>query len=153
MRGRNKLAPRLLGVTKSSVLRLDENSKEILKTWPLSTVRRWVAAPRVFTLDFGDYQDQYYSVQTNEGEQISKLIAGYIDIILKKKEAQGRGGEEGEEQDIIESDMGGIKKGMTMVQNMPAPRGKHGAVGNLQQPGVLYNSKGECALPIELYIS
>jgi talin len=26
----------------------------------------------------------YYSVQTNEGQQISQLIAGYIDIILKK---------------------------------------------------------------------
>ena len=76
MKGRNKLVPRLLGITKESILRLDENTKEILKTWPLTTVRRWVAAPRVFTLDFGDYQDQYYSVQTNEGEQISALIAG-----------------------------------------------------------------------------
>jgi len=34
--------------------------------------------------DFGDYSDSYYSVQTTEGEQISQLIAGYIDIILKK---------------------------------------------------------------------
>ena len=34
--------------------------------------------------DFGDYSDSYYSVQTIEGEQISQLIAGYIDIILKK---------------------------------------------------------------------
>ena len=36
------------------------------------------------TQDFGDYQDGYYSVQTTEGEQIAQLIAGYIDIILKK---------------------------------------------------------------------
>ncbi len=34
--------------------------------------------------DFGDYSDSYYSVQTTEGERISQLIAGYIDIILKK---------------------------------------------------------------------
>ena len=34
--------------------------------------------------DFGDYTEGYYSVQTSEGEQISQLIAGYIDIILKK---------------------------------------------------------------------
>lgn len=34
--------------------------------------------------DFGDYSDDYYSVQTTEGEQISQLIAGYIDIIVKK---------------------------------------------------------------------
>ncbi len=49
------------------VCRLDEKTKQIIKTWPLTTVRRWAAAPNVFTLDFGDYQDQYYSVQTTEG--------------------------------------------------------------------------------------
>lgn len=37
--------------------------------------------------DFGEYQESYYSVQTTEGEQISQLIAGYIDIILKKVSA------------------------------------------------------------------
>ena len=37
-----------------------------------------------FQQDFGDYLESYYSVQTNEGEKISQLIAGYIDIILKK---------------------------------------------------------------------
>lgn len=67
MPGKNKLVPRLLGVTKDSVLRLDEKTKEILKTWPLTTVRRWAASPNTFTLDFGDYSDQYYSVQTTEG--------------------------------------------------------------------------------------
>lgn len=40
--------------------------------------------PRFPPQDFGDYQDGYYSVQTTEGEQIAQLIAGYIDIILKK---------------------------------------------------------------------
>lgn len=34
--------------------------------------------------DFGDYSESFYSVQTTEGETISQLIAGYIDIILKK---------------------------------------------------------------------
>lgn len=34
--------------------------------------------------DFGDHADQYYSVQTQEGEQIAALIAGYIDIIIRK---------------------------------------------------------------------
>ena len=106
MKGRNKLVPRLLGVTKDSVLRLDENTKEILKTWPLTTVRRWVAAPRVFTLDFGDYQDQYYSVQTNEGEQISQLIAGYIDIILKRRQKKDRIPEDGNDNEVMEEVIG-----------------------------------------------
>lgn len=56
MKGKNKLVPRLLGVTKESVLRLDEKTKEILETWPLTTVRRWGAGPNTFTLDFGDYR-------------------------------------------------------------------------------------------------
>lgn len=34
--------------------------------------------------DFGDYSESFYSVMTSEGETISQLIAGYIDIILKK---------------------------------------------------------------------
>lgn len=46
--------------------------------WPLTH------CPLVPTQDFGDYSESYYSVQTTEGEQISQLIAGYIDIILKK---------------------------------------------------------------------
>jgi talin len=97
MKGKNKLVPRLLGVTKDSVLRLDEKSKEILQTWPLTTVRRWGASPNTFTLDFGDYSDQYYSVQTTEAEQIQHIIAGYIDIILKKKQAKDHYGIEGDE--------------------------------------------------------
>lgn len=97
MKGKNKLVPRLLGVTKDSVLRLDENTKEILQTWPLTTVRRWGASPNTFTLDFGDYSDQYYSVQTTEAEQIQQIIAGYIDIILKKKQAKDHFGIEGDE--------------------------------------------------------
>ena len=43
-------------------------------------MRRWAASPNSFTLDFGDYSEAYYSVQTTEGETISQLIG---DIIKK----------------------------------------------------------------------
>ena len=115
MRGRNRLVPRLLGITKDSVLRLDEKTKEILKTWPLTTVRRWAASPNVFTLDFGDYQDQYYSVQTTEGEQISQLIAGYIDIILKRRQRRERFGDDGNEEEAMEEDVVTPGRAITMV--------------------------------------
>ncbi|KAH6931664.1 hypothetical protein HPB50_026528 [Hyalomma asiaticum] len=108
MKGKNKLVPRLLGVTKDSVMRLDERTKEIMKVWPLTTVRRWAASPNSFTLDFGDYSESYYSVQTTEGEQISQLIAGYIDIILKKKKAKDHLGIDGDE-------------GSTMVEDSVSP--------------------------------
>ncbi|KAL1132788.1 hypothetical protein AAG570_010740 [Ranatra chinensis] len=108
MKGKNKLVPRLLGVTKDSVLRLDERTKEIIQTWPLTTVRRWGASPNTFTLDFGDYSDQYYSVQTTEAEQIVQLISGYIDIILKKQKSKDHFGIEGDE-------------GSTMVEDSVSP--------------------------------
>ncbi|XP_074035813.1 talin_middle and talin-RS domain-containing protein rhea isoform X1 [Leptinotarsa decemlineata] len=97
MKAKNKLVPRLLGVTKDSVMRLDEKTKEILETWPLTQVRRWGASPNTFTLDFGDYSTSYYSVQTPDGEQIQQIIAGYIDIILKKKQAKDHFGIDGNE--------------------------------------------------------
>lgn len=71
-------------------------------------MRRWGASPNTFTLDFGDYADQYYSVQTTEAEQIVQLIAGYIDIILKKKQSKDHFGIEGDE-------------GSTMVEESVAP--------------------------------
>ncbi|KAG7240881.1 hypothetical protein INR49_023455 [Caranx melampygus] len=86
MKGKNKLVPRLLGITKESVMRVDEKTKEVIQEWNLTNIKRWAASPKSFTLDFGDYQDGYYSVQTTEGEQIAQLIAGYIDIILKKQQ-------------------------------------------------------------------
>lgn len=54
--------------------------------------------------DFGDYSDQYYSVQTTEGEQISQLIAGYIDIILKKQRAKDHIGIEGDDWSAMVED-------------------------------------------------
>ncbi|KAJ3168398.1 Talin-1 [Geranomyces variabilis] len=79
----------LLGVTKQSVVKLDPITKEIIREWRLTQLRRWAASPSSFTMDFGDYADAYFSVRTTEGEQISQLIAGYIDIIIKKrKEAE-----------------------------------------------------------------
>lgn len=104
MKGKNKLVPRILGITKDSVLRLDERSKEILQNWPLTSVRRWGASPHTFTLDFGDYSDRYYSVQTTEAEQILQLISGYIDIIMKKKETKDHFGIDSNEHSTVMED-------------------------------------------------
>lgn len=35
----------LLGVTRESVMRLDAETKEVLKVWSLTTLRRWAASP------------------------------------------------------------------------------------------------------------
>lgn len=117
MKGKNKLVPRILGVTKDSVLRLDEKSKEILQTWPLTSVRRWGASPSTFTLDFGDYSDRYYSVQTTEAEQILQLISGYIDIIMKKKEAKDHFGIDSNEHSTVLEDTVSPLKAFVMELN------------------------------------
>ena len=65
---------------KESVLRLDEKTKQVLKTWPLTQVRRWAASPNSFTLDFGDYVEGYYSVQTPEVWKYFWLLFEYDSI-------------------------------------------------------------------------
>ncbi|KAJ3091552.1 Talin-1, partial [Quaeritorhiza haematococci] len=146
---KNKLVPILVGVTKNSVVRLDVETKDILKEWPLVQLRRWAASPNSFTLDFGDYADAYYSVQTSEGEQISQLIAGYIDIIMKKKkESEKIVPEEEEEHATVEeyvrpgraTNIGLVSNGYrTATETVVAPKpmvadGMRPGYGQVQQP-------------------
>ena len=56
---------------------------QVLQRWELTSVRRWAASTNSFTLDFGDYREGYYSVQTAEGELVSQLLGSYIDLILR----------------------------------------------------------------------
>ncbi|XP_064596457.1 talin-1-like [Liolophura sinensis] len=144
MKGKNKLVPRLLGITKESVVRVDEKTKEILKTWPLTTVRRWAASPNSFTLDFGDYSDRYYSVQTTEGEQIAQLIAGYIDIILKKKKAKDHLGIEGDEESTMYEILCRRQVSYqqpTIIQHQKGNVG-HASTGSVALPAVLRSGAG-----------
>ena len=46
----SKLVPRLLGISRDSVMRVDEKTKEVLKTWPFTVIRSWAATSRTFTL-------------------------------------------------------------------------------------------------------
>ncbi|CAF0836753.1 unnamed protein product, partial [Didymodactylos carnosus] len=120
MPGKNKLIPRLLGVTKDSIVRVDERTKEFNQVWPLTHVKRWTASPNTFTLDFGDYATAYYSVQTNDGEQISQLIAGYIDIILKKKkDREYTARDNGEDEATMVEDVVSPAKATIIQPNRP----------------------------------
>ncbi len=135
MKGKNKLVPRLMGITKESVLRVDEKTKEIIKSWLLTTVRRWAASPNSFTLDFGDYAESYYSVQTKEGEAIGALIAGYIDIILKKQKGKDRIGLDGEEESTLLEDSVSPAKA-TFMQHQSNKVG-HASEGSVALPAVM----------------
>ena len=40
-------------------------------------------------MDYGAYEEEYVVVVTTEGEAISNLIAGYIDLMLRKQKDTG----------------------------------------------------------------
>uniref|UniRef100_A0A8C8FQB2 Talin 2 n=1 Tax=Oncorhynchus tshawytscha TaxID=74940 RepID=A0A8C8FQB2_ONCTS len=135
MKSKNKLVPRLLGITKESVMRVEEKTKDVVQEWPLTTVKRWAASPKSFTLDFGEYQESYYSVQTTEGEQISQLIAGYIDIILKKKQSKDCFGVEGDDESTMLEESVSPKKSTILQQQFNrVGRVEHGSVA---LPGII----------------
>uniref|UniRef100_A0A8D0D7Y4 Talin 1 n=1 Tax=Sander lucioperca TaxID=283035 RepID=A0A8D0D7Y4_SANLU len=140
MKGKNKLVPRLLGITKECVMRVDEKTKEVIQEWNLTNIKRWAASPKSFTLDFGDYQDGYYSVQTTEGEQIAQLIAGYIDIILKKKKSKDHFGMEGDEESTMLEDSVSPKKSTVLQQQF----NKVGKVetGSVALPAIMRSGAG-----------
>ena len=94
----------------------------------------------MFTLDFGDYQDQYYSVQTTEGEQIAALIAGYIDIILKRRQRKERFGEDGNEEEYLEESF--ISPGRAIeIHGLPQTL-KKAKPDSLAKPAIVRNSGG-----------
>ncbi|KAA0703636.1 Talin-1 [Triplophysa tibetana] len=140
MKGKNKLVPRLLGITKECTMRVDEKTKEVIQEWSLTNIKRWAASPKSFTLDFGDYQDGYYSVQTTEGEQIAQLIAGYIDIILKKKKSKDHFGLEGDEESTMLEDSVSPKKSTVLQQQF----NKVGKVetGSVALPAIIRSGAG-----------
>lgn len=96
------MVPRLLGISKLAVYRLDNDTKEILQEWPLESIQRWAAGSKNATLDFGEYQDETYAVKTREGEgeKIVQLISGYIDIIMESRRAGDKFDEPGQQQSV-----------------------------------------------------
>ena len=144
MKGKNKLVARLLGVTKESLLRVDEKTKEFLNVYPLECVKKWAASPNTFTLDFGDhYKEPYYSMQTTEGEHIARLISGYIDIILKKKKAKEYNGGHEDLTQMLTEEVVAPKRAVVVQMNKVTrqtdsggevvPSGEIGQVGSINR--------------------
>eukprot|EP00727_Mastigamoeba_balamuthi_P005329 m51a1_g14795 hypothetical protein (1561) ;mRNA; r:518211-523600 len=113
--GQRKLADSLLGITRSSVVKMSVD-KVILQDWPLRMIKRWAAGEGAFTLDFGNHSGNYYMVFTKEAERISKLLSGYIDLILKKQRDTGvvLGDDELDVADVEEFDAAATAKMLAM---------------------------------------
>lgn len=100
-KGKKKGERMLLGITRDKIVRMNFETREIFKEWPIEQLRRWAATSNSFTLDFGDWSDDYFVVKTDEGEQMSKLIAGYIDLILKTHAEANRMAEDDDAQEAL----------------------------------------------------
>eukprot|EP00179_Madagascaria_erythrocladioides_P023475 CAMPEP_0198344436 /NCGR_PEP_ID=MMETSP1450-20131203/67599_1 /TAXON_ID=753684 ORGANISM="Madagascaria erythrocladiodes, Strain CCMP3234" /NCGR_SAMPLE_ID=MMETSP1450 /ASSEMBLY_ACC=CAM_ASM_001115 /LENGTH=590 /DNA_ID=CAMNT_0044049691 /DNA_START=77 /DNA_END=1845 /DNA_ORIENTATION=+ len=93
-----KPVPQRVGITQSHIILIEpaagtgagSTAGKVLKEVPLEHLRRWAAAAQSFTLDFGDFADSNYTLLTNDGEAMAGLIAGYIDILLKKRSDAGQ---------------------------------------------------------------
>jgi len=85
--GKKKLMDALLCFTRDTIFRMEFETKKVIKEHPLKHLLRWAASPETFTMDFGAYEEDYIVVMTQEGESISNLISGYIDLILKRQKS------------------------------------------------------------------
>ncbi|KCV69929.1 hypothetical protein H696_03395 [Fonticula alba] len=133
---RNKLIDVLLGVTRDSVMRFDGETKALRDNFPLTTLRRWAATPTHFTMDFGDYADSYLIFQTQEGDAISQLISGYIDIIVKKKKKEAERQFDDDEAEVAISDETIPASKATAITMVTGQLGLQVEV-NVSQPGVV----------------
>lgn len=92
MKGKNKLVPRLLGITKECVMRVDEKTKEVIQEWNLTNIKRWAASPKSFTLvSLGGSEGR--ALEFSENGQLgglpTSLGAGELNVTPHKKESFG----------------------------------------------------------------
>ncbi|EGC30476.1 hypothetical protein DICPUDRAFT_50735 [Dictyostelium purpureum] len=83
--GKKKMVDHILGITRESMMLMLVETKEIVMTHPLKHIKRWAATEKSFTFDFGDHETEYLILYTPSPEQISQLISGYIEIIMKSR--------------------------------------------------------------------
>eukprot|EP01125_Pyxidicula_operculata_P006605 TRINITY_DN227_c1_g1_i1.p1 TRINITY_DN227_c1_g1~~TRINITY_DN227_c1_g1_i1.p1 ORF type:complete len:2471 (-),score=884.91 TRINITY_DN227_c1_g1_i1:132-7544(-) len=137
-RGKKKGARVFIGVTREKICKVDPETMQTVKEWTIEQMRRWSFAHGSFTLDFGDYEDDYITVETDEGEALSQLIAGYIDIILKTRVDTERVVEDDDDDignvEMMEGQFGIANTGMTM--SFSNPYGQGAGAGAMMDPGM-----------------
>ena len=79
------MVPLLLGIKNDSILRVNAKSKEIIETFPLSTVKRWAKTEKIFSVDLGD---KTLSVETADGKKLSELLDLYVKNLQESKKSR-----------------------------------------------------------------
>ncbi|KAG7280056.1 hypothetical protein CRUP_030512 [Coryphaenoides rupestris] len=83
MKSKNKLVPRLLGITKESVMRVEEKTKDVVQEWPLTTVKRWAASPKSFTLK--QSKDRFGLEGDEESTMLEESVSPKKSTILQQQ--------------------------------------------------------------------
>jgi len=82
--GNKKPTRVLIGITKEKIIKVDPETQRTITEWTFKQLRRWSFAHGNFTLDFGDYEEDYITVLTDEGEALAQLIGSYIVVVVSK---------------------------------------------------------------------
>lgn len=92
----SKLHSKIYGFTRDRIITMSSDGRAVEKTRPLVHLKRWAATGETLTLDFGSHDEEYTILITPDGEEMSSLIAGYIDILINKNKQQNRDDEDDE---------------------------------------------------------
>jgi alkaline phosphatase len=78
---------RHIGVNRNELLLLSgADTHNIVRRHELTHIKRWARQHNnTLIVDFGDHESGYWTIKSDEVEQIEQLIRGYIDILLKRQ--------------------------------------------------------------------
>eukprot|EP01128_Nolandella_sp_AFSM9_P012687 TRINITY_DN951_c0_g2_i2.p1 TRINITY_DN951_c0_g2~~TRINITY_DN951_c0_g2_i2.p1 ORF type:complete len:2415 (-),score=843.80 TRINITY_DN951_c0_g2_i2:361-7515(-) len=126
-KGKKKPVTILIGVTRAKIMKVIPETMLVERSWEWSQMRRWSSVRKTFTLDFGDYEDDYINVTCEEADSLSSLIAGYIELILRTKVDPSRviddSDDEIAEAEQMEANFGLANQGMVASYNNPYGQG------------------------------
>jgi hypothetical protein len=71
---KRKLQWRYFGVSENLIGLFDIHTREVEFSHKFTHVRRWAAGAASFTLDFGEYEDKYLTMKTDESADMAALL-------------------------------------------------------------------------------
>ena len=117
-KGKVVAVPQMLGFTATHIQVMSEDCKVVLKEFVYGHLRKWNFNDKEIVLDFGEFNsDGPMTFSTTQGADISSLISGYVDILVRNQKSLGE--ELKERGDIAELQSvgqahGRVAVGMTM---------------------------------------
>ena len=117
-KGKVVAVPQKLGFTATHIQVMSDDCKVVLKEFLYGHLRKWNFSDKEIVLDFGEFNsDGPMQFLTTQGADISSLISGYVDILVRNQKSLGEElKEEGVKAEIqsVGQARGRVAVGMTM---------------------------------------